>query len=180
MATKIDFIDVKIPYEIGGRLAYAYNRAMDSAKSEWVLLLDHDLFACNNQWYQICLEAIKQAPPKTGWISAVTNKIGNPCQKAENSPVGENLVEHIKFAKQLYKEHGNKLVSGKALLSGFFILTNKTAWKDIGGFPDKRKGILGVDNDYCRALKRAGYKTFIMPGLYYYHLWRLKKLLNKE
>ena len=64
-------------------------------------------------------------------------------------------------------------------LSGFFILTSKTAWKDCGGFDEKRKRLLGVDNRYSRALNKAGYALYCMPGLYFYHIYKDKSLIWK-
>ena len=53
------WIDVRIPYEPGAKLAFAYNRAMQTSTSEWVALLDHDLFICNPHWYDMMMEGFK-------------------------------------------------------------------------------------------------------------------------
>lgn len=172
-------IQVMIPYDINGQLAKAYNRAMERATSEWVLFIDHDLFLCNKHWYQICLKAIDQIGNETGWISAVTNRIGNPAQKASGAPLSHDLREHCDFARQLYEKHGGKVERCKGAMSGFWILTNKTAWRKCGGFNEAKKGLLGVDNHYSRALSIAGYKHYLIPGLYVYHIYRQKKILQR-
>lgn len=178
---KHDYINVVIPYEPGLKLAYAYNRAMQLSSSEWVLLLDHDLFICNRWWYNMCLEAIAKAPANCGWITAVTNRIGNKNQKAASKrgleiPVTEDLSEHCSFAKALYSEWGSQLLRCRGAMSGFFILTRKTAWEAAGGFDENRKRLLGVDNVYSRDLARAGYTFYKLPGLYFYHMYRKKRL----
>jgi len=175
------FIDVVMPYEPGLRLAYAYNRAIQLSGAEWILFLDHDLFICNRHWYDMCLGAIAQAPDNCGWITAVTNRIGNKNQKAISRngleiPDTEDLVEHCAFARALYEDWGNRLVRCRGAMSGFFILTRKTAWQAAGGFDENRKRLLGVDNIYSRDLGQAGYAFYKLPGLYFYHMYRKKKL----
>ena len=175
-------IQVCIPYDTGGRIARAYNRAMNRSTSEWVLFIDHDLFLCNPHWYQACVEAtdkVRSLNLKTGWISAVTNRIGNPEQKAVGAPESDDIADHCKHAKYRWKLYGTNLERCRGAMSGFWILTNKTAWKAAGGFNEGRKRLLGVDNDYSRALSRAGYAHYRLPGLYVYHIYRRKKLLQR-
>jgi len=172
-------IEVMIPYDTTGHLATAYNRAMSRATSEWVLFIDHDLFICNRHWYQMSCEAIKKLGHKTGWISAVTNRIGNPEQKVEGAPLGHDLQDHCKFARTQYLKYGHGVERCRGAMSGFWILTNKTAWKKCGGFDEGRKRLFGVDNRYSQALSRAGFAHYKMPGLYCYHIYRQKKILMR-
>ena len=174
------WIDVKIPYEPGNKLAEAYNRAMESTTAEWVLLLDHDLFICNPHWYEMCLNAIKQLEgQKVGWITAKCNRVACWRQKHQTSTDNNDIEHHIAIAKSLYKEKGNELIQTDADFSGFFILTNKTAWKICGGFLDVGKGLLGIDNDYRRRLSEAGFNLYVMNSLYFYHLYKQKIILFK-
>jgi GT2 family glycosyltransferase len=175
------WIDVKIPYEPGNALARAYNRAMENTLAEWVLFLDHDLFICNPLWYEMCLDAIRQLDGKrVGWITAKCNRIACPDQKHYVKFDNNDIVDHIKTANSLYKEKGNSLVKTDAIISGFFILTNKTAWKAAGGFKQVNGSIFGIDNEYKRDLTRAGFDTYVMEGLYFYHLYRQKTKLFQE
>lgn len=179
-----NWIEVKIAMSEDQHLAKAYNRSMASAATEWVLFLDHDMFFCNPHWYEIALEATKAAPPNVGWISAVTNRIGNKNQKASwpegvepiDPPDTEDLVPHCEYARKLYEAWGNTQLRCRGAMSGFFILTRKKAWMDAGGFDEGRKRLLGVDNVYSAHLGRAGYIYTKLPGLYFYHMYRKKKL----
>lgn len=184
-------IDVRIAYEPGRKLAAAYNRAMQESAAEWVLFLDWDLFNCNPYWYDCCLSAIDQVGNIAGWITCTTNRIGSNSQRArmfmpkdEPPPLSNNIDEHIAYARSMHRKYNVMDVTGKLLkaeikrvpgaLSGFFILTSKTAWKDAGGFDQTRTRLMGVDNLYSRALTKAGYQLWAMPGLYFYHIYKLK------
>jgi len=173
-------IQVQIPYDTTGHLASAYNRAMERATSEYVLFIDHDLFLCNKHWYEMSILAIDKLKGKPwGWISAVTNRIGNPAQKSMEAPLNNNLEDHCRYAHKLYQQHGSKVERCKGAMSGFWILTNKTAWAACGGFNEERKRLQGVDNHYSQSLNRAGFAHYRMPGLYVYHIYRQKKLFMR-
>lgn len=165
-------IDVRIPFEPGKQLGFAYNRAMETIK-DWVLFLDHDVLLCNPAWYTICQEAIKQVGHKAGFITCMTNRIGNSAQQ-DTRCRGHDIKQHLLHSVALQMTHKGKLQETSITdtpFSGFLILTHKQAWKDAGGFTD---GFLGVDNAYYRAVSNAGYKTYIIRGLYAYHIYRLK------
>ena len=56
------------------------------------------------------------------------------------------------------------------------MVTHKEAWTKSGGFKD---GFLGVDNYYHEAIIKAGYKTYVLPGLYMFHLYYHKTRWDK-
>jgi hypothetical protein len=170
---KVDRIETKIPYELNGDLAEAYNLAMQGATSDWVLLLDHDVFlACNPYWYEICLEAVRKVDEKTGLLTCVTSprtKVNSGLQNAKVNVKGEDIKEHIQGAKQSWEDYGVELEEIKEYrLAGFFMLVNKRIWEKIL-FKDQGKGVNKIDWDYCDRLLEAGYKIYKMRGLYVYH-----------
>lgn len=165
------FIQVVIPYEPACKVGYAYNRAMEKA-DDWCLILDHDLFICNPNWYEISLAAIEKVGHKAGWITGVANRNAPGCQKDHNAPSNDNLVDHIKYGEQLWNKHRLELVEYSSFeFCGFFILTHKQAWLNVGKF---RTDKCFVDGDYSKALFKAGYKGYVVPGLYFYHLENAK------
>lgn len=173
----MSYIDVRIPYEPNKNLGLAYNRAFETV-DDWILFLDHDVFLLNPNWYHISQEAIKQVGHNAGFITCVTNRIGNPNQRVPayaTGACGDDITAHSQYARQLYEKHGNNIrditeISKIWKLSGFFILTHKQAWKDAGGFAD---GFLGIDNIYGDAIINAGYSVYLIEGLYCYHrYWR--------
>lgn len=177
-------ITVCTPFEPGRKLAYAYNRAMEQSATEWVLFLDWDLFSCNPYWYDMCLYAIDKVGHKTGWITCLTNRIGAPQQRASGCPESHDVTEHIQYASKLFYKNSSVDENGVLVhtcveripgaLSGFFILTNKTAWEKCGGFRSNRNRLRGVDNRYSKALSKVGYQHYCLYGLYYYHIHGFK------
>lgn len=178
------FIEVVIPYEPCKNAGAAYNRAMQHA-SDWVLILDHDLFLACPNWYEAALDAVMKLGHKAGWISAVTNR--TPCgdQKSQGCPDGsDNLIDHIRWAEKVWKDHGSSTVRHDGIgYAGFWILTHKEAWTKVGGFPENHG--FHVDGDYSKALFKHGYESYVMPGVYVYHLmdrknevWKWNKWKN--
>ena len=166
-------IDVRIPYCPGYKLGEAYNKAMETVE-DWVLFLDHDIFLLNPNWYSMLENAVRQVGHKAGWITCVTNRIACLGQRVRMKNDTDDLKRHRRVAMRLWKKHGAMLIEyplrnkrGRPqFLSGFFMLTHKEAWKKVGGFST---GFIGVDNNYAIGLNEAGYKFYVMPGLYVYH-----------
>jgi len=178
------FIEVVIPYEPCKNAGLAFNRAMEHA-SDWVLIMDHDLFLCNPNWYEAFLEAAVRLGHQAGWISAVTNRIPNGIQRSQGSPEGsDNLIDHIRWAEQAWKQHGSSTVRHDGPgYCGFTILTHKEAWSKVGGFTTTNG--FHVDGDYSKKIYEAGYGMYVMPGNYVYHLmdrknevWKWNKWKN--
>jgi len=169
------------------QLGKAYNIAMQSV-DDWILFMDHDILHLNPHYHEVCLGVIKKIGHKAGWITCMTNRIACEVQWAREAPKNDDIMAHMKYSKKLWKEHGPKLLlignkksdmiyQGKkfAGFSGFFMLTHKQAWEDVEGFKD---GFLGVDNDYYEKITKAGYETYVMPGIYVYHMYRQKAQWN--
>lgn len=170
-------IQVIVPWGKTNNLGSHYNRLMEKV-DDWVCFLDHDILMLNPNWYHMCLSAIDRVGHTAGWITGVTNAIACPHQLDIPAPKGSNIEVHMRRAKQLYNKHGNTVtVMDQSTLrlpfSGFMILTHREAWEAAGGFMD---GFLGVDNHYYTSVVKKGYSTYIMPGLYMYHLYGTKHL----
>lgn len=188
MSGTISGIDVIIPYASDGEktdsnLGKEYNRAMNDTATLFrpTAFADHDVFVSTNpNWYQICLNAVNALEEnKWGFITCLTNDIGCPHQKVDTGLRGSH---DISFHKTIAAELWNGGKNGKlrqwhpkdweeqgdiaAWPSGFFFITNKEAWEDVGGFKD---GHQEVDNDYARKLVEKGYEIWQMPDLYMYH-----------
>jgi len=174
------WIEVKIPYEPKRKLAFAYNRAMISSVTQWVLLLDQDVFLCNPLWYKMCLDAIKQLKgTKAGLVACVTSGPRQKSLQKASSIESDNIEDHISIAQQVYQEHRNELIQVHIPVTGFFMLIKRQAWKKVK-FQAMNRGVGGVDIDFSKRLLEAGYSIWLMKGLYVYHRRGLRKLRFNE
>jgi GT2 family glycosyltransferase len=161
-------IDVRIPYEPGGKLGWDYNRIMMETPHNWVLFLDHDVFlALNPNWYHICQQVIENQP-NVGVFTCKTNAHhSNTGQQEVNAPGTDNIFEHLEYSRKIWNEK-QYTCSDIEKTSGFFMLVNKKAWKKAEGFPGK--AMFKEDWDFSRKVKNAGYRLVLIEGLYVYHM----------
>jgi GT2 family glycosyltransferase len=166
-------INVCIPFDPGANLGGEYNRIMEESKREWVLFLDHDVLILNPHWYLLCQEAIRKHPD-AGLFTAFGSAGGSKFQRIGGTPArGQSILVHRGLAKKIFQKHGFSLTENnpsdrKALISGFFMLTSKTAWKKAGGFGNM--GLFAQDHLYHRRIAAAGLKCYRIDGIYCYHL----------
>ncbi len=181
---KYDRFEVKIPYGLNGDLATAYNQAIESANTEWVLLLDHDVFvSCNPYWYDICLNAINKAPDKAALLTCVTSFLSffkGPRRKFPQTSYYQEksdiIGRHIRTAELVWRKHTTTLTKIEThTVAGFFMLVKKSVWEKIK-FRDAGKGVAEIDWDYCKRLLKNGYEMYEMTGLYVYHRREIRKI----
>lgn len=173
-------VDVIIPW-YPGNLGKAYNDHMEGANGNWICFLDHDILMLNPSWYHMLQSAVKRVGEQAGWITGVTNRIACAEQLCNDAPTGDNILDHMAYAKKRYETYGDLLKQvnyddTNFGFSGFMIATHKKAWQQTPGFMD---GFLGVDNEYHKAVCKAGLQTYVMPGLYMYHIYKHKSLWGK-
>lgn len=164
------WIETKIPYEPGHRLADAYNRAMRESSAPWVLLLDHDVYlACNPHWYEISLEVVGSFHNDVGMVTCKMNGCKNRPQDPMIPITKEtDLAVHEGIAHNLFKRWGSSLMEVKTnLVAGYFMLVNRQIWKEIPFSP--RNGRYKVDQTFAGDLLKNDYKIYVMNGLYVYH-----------
>ena len=160
-------LDVRIPYSTKRDLGDAYNKAIESSSSDWVLLLDHDVFlAVNPKWYEMCVQTIHSHSPDlaTCW----TNKTGSALSwiAYQDSPDSADIKDHIATAKAVYDQYGSSVTEIEKA-TGFFMLINKKTWGKVGGF--QVGSIQETDWKYCDKLRASNHKILRMDGLYVYH-----------
>ena len=162
------WIDVRIPWEPGRRLGYAFNRAMATVE-DWILILDYDVLILNVHWYDICLRTIKRFGHSAGLISCMTNEIGCPLQR-DNHAKSQDMNWHFARAAEVSRTREGEVqdvTESQFKLSGLFFLTHREAWEKTGPVPPEK--FIGVDNWYDARIREQGYKTLVMRDLYVYH-----------
>jgi GT2 family glycosyltransferase len=170
-------LDVRVPFAPDGNLGAAYNRAMETV-DHWAVLLDDDVFLrVQPQWYDIICKAIARYGKDCGLATCVTNRIGCPQQRCVDAPKSDNIIEHMDYAKRRFDKYGYLAVEiPRVKPSGMVMVTSRRVWEKAGKFPN---GFLGLDNRYAQQVKNAGFKVYLIEGLYVYHSykreWKHKK-----
>jgi GT2 family glycosyltransferase len=165
------------PKNFDKNIGRVYNQFMELvAEDDWVCYIDHDSMMTTPEWYKMLEEAVETIQQKNlpiGLLTAVTNRIGNNEQIIfdKNSPEAQNhdMYFHRKVGQERMKKYGLSARVAMGFISGIVMLTPKRVWEQCGGF---KEGFLGVDNDYDRKVRKCGYDTCIMDGLYVYHWYR--------
>jgi GT2 family glycosyltransferase len=166
-------INVVIPFEPDAHLGREDDRIMEESKYEWVLLLDHDVLILNPHWYYLCQEAIRKHP-EAGLFTIFGSSRGCRFQKLKEAPRNDRPIpEHRKFAKKLWARHQfsctfNDPAIPEQWISGYFMLTSKTAWQKAGGFGGD--GLFGRDRAYHKKIVAAGLRCYRIDGIYCYHI----------
>ncbi len=177
------WIDVRIPYAPDKNLAHAYNWTMENSLAQWVLLLDQDVFLCNPDWYNICLETTERLKStNAGLITCVTNGVhsaNETPQKADIIEKSDRINTHIKVAQTLHDRYGNEFRKiDWEHITGFFMLVNKRVWQEVE-FRQLTEGDLNkIDWDFSTRLLEHGFEIYLLPGLYVYHRRGLRKIRN--
>ena len=162
-----------IPYseERPPKLGDAYNKFMELLPNDndWACLIDHDVMFTRKNWFHQLNDIIKKHPEYDCFV-AMTNRIGSPWQKRGDLKNSNDIIEHRKLGEKIQKEQYDKVVNppGKSLFSGFLILVKKGIWKKVK-FGFGQDGSAGVDNEFHKRLKHAGFKVGLMLGVYVYH-----------
>lgn len=165
------------PADKNKNIGWVYNNFMEMINDDdWACFLDHDAMFTTPNWYSVLehtVNTVEEMNLSVGLLTAVTNRIGNVEQiifdKSSTEAQNHDIYFHRKIGMERLNKYGNQLKVAKNLISGIMILTSKKAWEKSGGFKD---GFLSVDNDYDAKIRRAGFKTLILEGVYIYHWYR--------
>lgn len=176
-------IPVLIPYMAGKHVGAAYNREISRLdKNQWFILIDYDVLILNPYWHEICEDAIDRYEHVCGLFTCYTNRIGCKLQVApgvsKENIESHDILFHRKRSRDFYTTRQGKVrdvTESTQEFSGFFMLSNKAVWEKVGGFDTS--SFFHIDRHYCRAVRKAGYRTMIMESLYVYHTY-LREVLK--
>lgn len=174
-----------IPYDTNKNIGKYYNDFMKIIPNDddYVCFVDGDTIFTTSDYGHLIQSAIEQNPD-VGCFTAYTNRIGCDWQIAPHVDTDSNDINyHRKFGSQMSDVFGSTCLdvtnySDKKLMSGFLFIIKKSTWAKIGCFVEN--GMLGVDNDLHRKLKKCGEKLYLIQGLYLYHWYRWPDPKNKN
>lgn len=156
-----------MPFALDRNLGRAYNEAMALVPDGgWAVLLDHDMMFTTREWYRQIAEAIVLLP-HAGAFTAVTNRIAAPWQQVGDR-TNHDIAQHRRFGAERLKVRTLLDITNTKGYGGVVTVLSKAAWQRVGGFVD---GLLCVDHQMHFALRSAGYRNYLIEGLYVYH-WR--------
>jgi len=165
-----------IPYseERPPRLGDTYNKFMEllPGDDDWACILDHDVMFTRKNWFHQLNDIIKKHPEYSCFV-ARTNSIGCRWQRNKTLEDCDDILEHKKLGLLIQQEFSNEVVdvTNSPEFSGFLMLIGKKTWKNVKFTHGGKGGLGGVDNNFHRDLKNAGFRVGLMMGVYLYHLY---------
>ena len=153
-----------------GNLGAAYNRAMEIDPDPFTTFIDQDVLLKTHNNARDIINVVKIKYPETALFSCYTNSSGLKYQVPQDSfsPSRINTIEgHQKLAKKLWEAHKFNAPIVNKPMSGYLMVINKEAWRQVDGFPD---GFHNVDHEFCEKLIAANLPIRFIRGLYVYHL----------
>lgn len=159
-----------IAYDLERNLGRAYRETLARLRPEdHCVFIDHDAIWTTRDWYRLLLEAIARYPD-AGLFGAMTNRIGNKQQIPRGAPPGHDMQAHRRFGKELQDAHGSDAidVTNAHLLSGV-VLCIPAETRRVLPIAD---GMMGVDNQMHRDVRRLGKRVYLLRGLYVQHHYR--------
>lgn len=160
-------IQTFMPYALDKNLGHAYNEAMQLLPDDaWAVFLDHDAMWTTREWYRQLEEAIR-FKPDAGAFTAMTNRIWSDWQRTGNRNI-HDMIWHRRYGQGRLRVRTLLDVTDTAGMGGVVMCLSKRAWQLAGGFVN---GMLCVDHHMHQSLRDAGYRIWLIEGLYVYH-WR--------
>ncbi len=172
-----------IPYREDKNLFKAYDEIFDRAwDGDYLAILDHDVMFTENYWMAKIRRGITEVDDGKFFVG-YCNRVACKWQVPEDCSPGDSYREHRDFA---LKQHWDELApyqvkglkkrsvidrTGRAMLSGFFMVIRKDHWMEMKPFIQTKLGCLGLDNELHKITQDLGVKVWQLP-IYLYHWYR--------
>lgn len=144
--------------------------------NDWICLRDIDTLPMyHEKIYQQC-EEIAQAG-EFELVGCMTNRLGLHYQLVGGRKSNDSdILNHRKIGVDLYNKHGNEIMPIQQVIGGLFMLFPKSAWKQVGGFPEGGIQIQGhfFDYHFCKKVMQQRLRIGIAKGIYLFHYYRFE------
>lgn len=144
--------------------------------NDWICLRDIDTLPMyHEKIYQQC-EEIAQAG-EFDLVGCMTNRLGLHYQLVGGRKSNDSdIMNHRKIGVELYNKHGNEIMPIQQVIGGLFMLFPKSAWKQVGGFPEGGIQIQGhfFDYHFCKKVMQQRLRIGIAKGIYLFHYYRFE------
>jgi hypothetical protein len=150
--------------------AKAVNQGLKQAKGKNLLLLNSDIFVKKDALERLI--AFVQKQPQTGVVGGrLLNPDGSPQGSCFYLPTLGKVIKEFWFngpsVLGKYVPLGDKAVEVEAVQGAVFLIPKKILEKV--GFFDERYFMYFEDLDYCRRVRKAGFKVYYLPGAEFVH-----------
>lgn len=165
-------MNINTPYALDKNLGAAYNDIINRSNEKWVIVKDADVMFLTPDQPKLIPEYIVKYGSGTGIFTCYCNRVGYSHQRLNGVINQDDSIRNaIKIAEQI-QNNPISVTELPSLISGFFMIINKRAWREIGGF---KYGLLGVDDDFSRRIANKGYHILRMDSIYLWHSYRINK-----
>ena len=172
------------PYALDFRYGMEINKHIECLPDDaWICLTDQDVLFLTPNVGRTISNAICEHGDDTDLFTCQTNRLGNPERCYNNGSMAQDsdILNHIKIARKLEREHGHECVEVKdRIVAGMFMLFHKSVWDD-NKFDDHpiictiNNHMSSFDVRWTRKIKGSMKKIL---GLYCFHTYRLDKKPN--
>ena len=146
------------------------NLAVEQTTSPWLLFLNNDVEAIDNEWLTVMAEHVQR--PEVGAVGARLLYPNDTVQHAGVvlgvGGIAEHAFRHFPadapgVSRQLQVTRNYSSVTGACLL------TRRDVFEEVGGFDEERLPVTFNDVDLCLKMRRAGYLIVYTPFARLYH-----------
>jgi GT2 family glycosyltransferase/glycosyltransferase involved in cell wall biosynthesis len=146
--------------------ARANNQGLAVARGDILILLNNDT-VITSDWLDRIIHHLQN--PQIGLLGPVTNMIGNEARIIFNESI--SISTALKQGK-IYADRHIGVTSSIPMLAGFCWAIRRDVLEKVGNL-DEDFGIgMFEDDDFCRRIKKVGYKLALAHDIFIYHVGR--------
>lgn len=178
-------------------MAYRRYAELPPGDDDWFIFQDGDAMHCTRRWFQLIEAAITAFEDSdVGALVAANNRLipqASGWQMAQEIGQDENdMAKHFRVGYARLDKYWIETIDVTWIdqqtdrktrhykpMSGFFMCIRKAAWISAGGLKGAH-GFYHQDHDLHRALRDAGWRILLLPGLYMYHWNRWDRHLSAK
>ena len=162
-----------IPLDSDKNIARSYQKELLDSDSEWVCFIDGDAIFTSS-FFGKQLEECIRANPEYSMFTCMTNRIGNPRQRAGFCEVKSNDYHYHRRIGSNYwtinHTECDDITTGVPASGVLMLIKREDSLSILQGLSDQ-KGMLGIDNYIHLKLSEAGFRIGLLKGIYMYHYY---------
>ena len=155
--------------------AAACNQAIARARGQVLCFLNNDTVVTRG-WLSTMVASLRRNP-RAGLVGPVSNAVGN---EARVQPGYASVDEMPEWASSWTREHAGEALE-LPMLALFCAAMRREVRDEVGDLDERFEVGMFEDDDYCRRIRRAGYKLYCLRDVFVHHWQRASfRLLGEE